>query len=285
MHSIKHLATALILALICVACQQQRDRNGILSERAMVDVLYDYQLALALAAEEAEQGKQAETEYRYTQAVLRKHQITDQEFQLSIAHYARDPKTMLDITKRVTKRFEEQGGTMGDAGSTAEDGIAHDTLILYRNIGGIVLTANGHNRHSVSISVPQNVETGRLVISFVARWIYREGVKSGGVLVTTQFDNDSTACIQEGIREYGFTQGITIPVPPGRRAKTVTLDFVQNAQWSKTQQVLALDDVALRAIVAARPKQAAPAPTKSNEPAQPVKDDSVKPTAADTAKQ
>lgn len=282
MHSIKHLTITLTLALLCVACQQQRDRNGILSERAMVDVLYDYQLALALASEETEQGKQAETEYRYTQAALRKHQISDQEFQLSIAHYARDPKTMLDITKRVTERFEVQGGTMHTDRTITDDGMPQDTLVLYRNVGGALLTANGRNNYSVNIAVAQNIDADRLLVSFTARWLYREGVKSGAVFVTTRFDNDSIGQCQESVREYGFSQGVTVPVPVGRRVKSVTLDFVQSAQWARTQQILALDDIALRAIVATRPKQAVS--PRHNTKTQPQGTDSLAPTGVHPAK-
>lgn len=236
----------LLLALLAVACQKQRDRNGILSERAMVDVLYDYQLAMALAAEDTPEGKLAETEYRYTQAVFRKHSITDQEFQLSVAHYARDPKTMLDITKRVTRRFEEQGDLA--AAIPTPDGQQHDTLVLYRNTGGAVLTANGHNRHTTTIAIPSKPTIDQLLVSFRSRWISREGLKSATVLVTTTFDNDSTARRVEAVREYGTSQGITVPVPPGRKAQTLTLHFLLAAPYSKVQNVVALDDVALRAI-------------------------------------
>lgn len=270
----------LLFAFLTVACEQQRDRNGILSERAMVDVLYDYQLALALASEQTAEGKLAETEYRYTQAVFRKHMITDQEFQLSLAHYARDPKTMLDITKRVTRRFEEQGGISGTNDPFASAGIAQDTVVLYRNAGGVVLSANGHTSHSVNIPVGSNLNADRLVVSFLARWICREGIKSGAVLITANFDNDSIAQRSESIREYGYTQGITIAVPDGRRVKNVTIDFVQSAQWSKNQQVLAIDDIALRAIVAQKPA-ASPAPAEAPKS---VKSDSADTAAPDTTK-
>lgn len=244
-----HIAIAIVFAILSVGCQQQRDRNGILSERAMVDVLYDYQLALALAAEDTDEGKLAETEYRYTQAVFRKHQITDQEFQLSIAHYARDPRMMLDITKSVTKRFEEQGEQYAQNVAT-EEGAKHDTVVLYRRMGGVVLTANGHNRHSVSINVPKNINSDHLLVSYRARWIYREGVKAGTLIITTEYDNDSTARRVEPVREYGLSQGVSLLVPQGRRITTVKLDFIQGARWAKFQQVLSLDNIALRAIVA-----------------------------------
>lgn len=249
-HFLTTLASAVFVLVFTLGCQQQRDRNGILSERAMVDVLYDYQMAMALAAEETEQGKLAETEYRYTQAVLRKHMLTDQEFQLSIAHYARDPKMMLDITKRVTKRFEEQT----DFAATGADGdsftYSADTVLLYRNMGSILLTANGHNRASIEVPVSQKVKADRIFVSFISRWLSQEPVKNGSVIITTQFDNDSTARRAEAIREYNRTQGISVPVPDGRHVKTITVDFLQSGRWSKLEQVLSLDDVALRAIVA-----------------------------------
>ena len=74
----------------------------------MADVLYDYQLAVAMADEDGDLRKMAEKEYLYTQAVYRKYGITESQFNLSIAHYARNPKTLLAITEVVSKRYAEE---------------------------------------------------------------------------------------------------------------------------------------------------------------------------------
>lgn len=250
----KHLRYIIlcILAVLLASCeQQQRDRNGILSERAMADVLYDYQIALALAGEDVSQpGELAELEYRYTQAVFRKHKIDQNTFDLSLAHYARDPKSMLALTEKVSKRLTEEEKKSQQFNDDAGGVLKGDTTILWENRDGFVLTANGNNRREIDIPLKKSVLCDRLLFGFEADWIYSEGgrSKSGGIVLQVKFDNDSVAVQAGQMRQFDKSQGLSVQVPKGRKVKSVKAYVVQSAFWENFTQLLSVRNLSVWAI-------------------------------------
>lgn len=253
----KLLVIIVSIAFLVAGCQQDRDRNGILSERAMIDVLYDYQLALALASEttDGESASVAENEMKYTQAVFRKYKLTEDEFNLSFAHYARDPKQMMAITEAVSKRFNEEmeKSAAETRNKTAEH--SSDTMVVWENRRGTILAANGANRYEIEIPKQalakvknKGDEYLRVLFGFQSNWICREGQKIGGVVLNVTFDNDSTAILTETIREYSRSQGVGVNVPEGRSVRAVTIHLYQSARWERHPQLLCLSNLSLWAI-------------------------------------
>lgn len=226
----------------------------------MVDVLYDYQLAMALASENVQDGgKLAELEYQYTQAVFKKHGITDEEFRLSMAHYARNPKDMLAITEKVSQRITGDSKTTEQADN---DNVfeKRDTLVLWENRQGLALTSNSNNHYEIDVPAKSLKECNRLLFGFNTKWIYREGAKFGVCMLYVTFDNDSTATVTETIREFSKSQAISINIPQGRKAIKAKATIYQSAFWQKYPQVLSLSDLALWGIK-----------TTKNEPKEPAK--------------
>lgn len=217
----------------------------------MVDVLYDYQLAVALSNETSADGKLAEQEYKYTHAVFAKHKITEDEFNLSIAHYARDPKVMLEITKKVSDRLTEEVQKSQDEAAKQEQerfAAQTDTVIVWENRGGTILSANGRNTFEQTIAGKRIPKCDRLLLGYSASWVYREGSKNGSVVMTVTFDNDSTCVTTDNIREYERSQGMSVNVPKERKVKEVKVQFYQSAWWKKYPQIMSLTDLSLWCI-------------------------------------
>lgn len=270
--------TAFLLPLLLLtACQEQQDNNGILNEHALIDVLYDYQLAVALAEQEAPAGKTAETEYRYTQAVLAKHGITDQTFELSLAHYARNPKTMLQITEAVNMRLTGEKNEVNtptqneSANATVADDMeastpVADTTLVWKHTTGIVLNANGRNRIVWDLPAARIDGHQRLLLRFSPQWVYREGSKNAVVTARITYSNDSVAVFNENIREYQDQQLMTIPLAEGRKLKSLTLQVFQTARWQPYPQMLCLSNFSLVGIKAAT-QHSTPQKTSSTDTA------------------
>lgn len=214
----------------------------------MVDVLYDYQLAMALASEDAQDGKQAEMEYRYTQGVMKKYGITDDEYNISLAHYAREPKQMLAITEKVSKRFADEFEKNGTSPSDDLPVMSNDTAVVWKNNRGTILSANHNNHLHYTVPFQNEVSCNRAVFSFKTNWIYREHQKNGGVLLTAVFDNDSTVTYSETIRDFTSKQDFSIPVPPERKLKNLEFHIYQSARWQKEPQILGISDLRVYAI-------------------------------------
>lgn len=217
----------------------------------MADVLYDYQLAVALSSELPAEGSLAEQEYKYTHAVFAKHKITEDEFNLSIAHYARDPKAMLEITNKVSERLtKEVQQSQDDVARQEQERFASqtDTIVVWENRSGTILTANGRNTFEQDISGKRIPKCDRLLLGFSASWVYREGVKNGNVMMMVTFDNDSICITTDNIREYDRSQGVSVKVPKGRKVKDVKVQFYQTAWWKKYPQIISLTDLSLWCI-------------------------------------
>lgn len=236
--------------LLLVSCHKQRDRNGILTERAMAEVMYDYQLAVALADDEGG-ADVAEREYRYTQAALRRHGVTDAEYRLSIAHYARDPKAMLALTQRVGDRFlreveKAQAEAMaGDTDGTLAGSSSRDTLVVWQDRGGVILNAATDHLYSLSIPGDRIESCDMVVFGFRADWLSRADVHNASVILTITYEGDSIARRQEGIRDLRFAQGVRIPISTARAVRRIDVHVCQTAPWSPTPQLLSLTDLSL----------------------------------------
>lgn len=241
---------SLVAVLLLTACQQQRGRNGILAEKAMTDVLYDYQMAMALASEDAKDDNLAELEYRYTHAVFTKHHITADEFRLSVAHYARDPKQFLAITEAVSKRFEQSlsAETQNVGGDAGEGSVRGDTIVIWEDREGFSLTANAVNRRSIDIPAKNLKPCDRILFGVDPAWHKGCDTKAMGVALSVTFDNDSTAVHTESVSDYTTNRGIGVSVPKGRKVKAVNVQIYQSARWGEKPQVLCLTNLALWGI-------------------------------------
>lgn len=215
----------------------------------MVDVLYDYQLAVAMADVGGDFQKMAEKEYLYTQAIYRKYGITESQFNLSIAHYARNPKTFLAITEEVSRRYtdeiaEEQAQSIADY----RPSFRTDTIVIWKSPHTVALSGSGQNRMKVEIPCG-NVKRGdRLLVGFRPTWIYREGAKQGYVQVAVTYANDSTVLSGIEIREYSGTIGASVYLSDFYDVRSITLYIYQDARWQPYPQWLCLQNFGVWSI-------------------------------------
>lgn len=91
--------------------------NGVLSEGKMEDVLYDFHLAQGMAETVPfDEGHTLEqVRYEYLQAVLKKHDITEAEFDSSLVFYCSDLTRMNRIYSHLTARLQREADALGVA--------------------------------------------------------------------------------------------------------------------------------------------------------------------------
>ena len=244
-HTLKAVILPAILLMAAVACERKGVHN-IIPERTMSDVLYDYQLAVALADAEMDNKQVAEKEYLYTQAVFRKYGITAEEFDLSVAHYARDPKTMLKITDKVCERYSEEireGTDREKDEETLQRGVRYDTVMVWKLHHDVMLSAAGRNRYEVEIPHKQLKRGARLMVGFNTSWAYREGSKQGYYQIAVTYANDSTYTQGQEIREYDAKQGLSVFLSDHYDVRRVSLYIYQDAQWRPFPQMLCLNNL------------------------------------------
>lgn len=251
MNIFRYIVFTFSVVLLVASCTQKRGRNGVLTEDAMAEVLHDYNIANGLANEMASSDSAAIMQYKYTQAVFAKHGITAEEFEMSMAHYARDPKVMAKLSKEVEERLNKEIEAEQEASlQERHEKFAQqtDTISAWENRKGLILSANGNNVYTHVVKGKDLKGGMRLIFSLKTNWVYKEGNRLGVMAMTLTYDNDSTEMHTQVIRESGRPQNVLVIVPEGRKVKDVTLKVVQCARWRKDPQYLSLYDMVLWSI-------------------------------------
>ena len=249
MNHLRHIFKAILLPslmlLTTVACERKRTHD-IIPEHLMPNVLYDYQLATAVAENDEDISEAAQKEYLYTQAVFRKYGITAQQFELSVAHYARSPKTMMEITEKVCKRYADEirrGTEDDDNDDTSRKGIRMDTVMIWQTNHDVMLSAAGQNWYEAEIPGKEMKRGARLMVGFNTSWAYREGAKQGYYQVVLTYDNDSIYTQGAEIREYGARQGLSVFLSDHYAVRQAKIIIIQDARWRPFPQILCLNNL------------------------------------------
>lgn len=92
-----------ILSFVSTVLSCTNRPENILPPSKMEDVLYDYHIAQALAGKFSR--LESDSVWLYFEAVYKKHNISEADFDSSLVYYNRHPKELKDIYNRVEERF------------------------------------------------------------------------------------------------------------------------------------------------------------------------------------
>ena len=229
----------LVCSLLLLAGCKAKTPEGIPSERQMENILYDYQLAQALAG--ARSDSVAYYERYYVGLVLEKYGLTAQQFDEAVAYYSGRAEVLGKIYNRINERLAEAA----PSGGTTENAYAKmlnakgDTLNLWHERDTYVLSATGQNRMEFSIPVDTAVQAGdRLLFEFTPRWLYREGQKEATICMALHYKGDSVAVVTNQIYSSA-RQGVTLHVDD-KPLERITGFVYQQASWSSSPKLLVI---------------------------------------------
>ena len=229
----------LVCSLLVLAGCKAKTPEGIPSERQMENILYDYQLAQALAG--ARSDSVAYYERYYVGLVLEKYGLTAQQFDEAVAYYSGRAEVLGKIYNRINERLADAA----PSGGTTENAYAKmlnakgDTLNLWHERDTYVLSATGQNRMEFSIPVDTAVQAGdRLLFEFTPRWLYREGQKEATICMALHYKGDSVAVVTNQIYSSA-RQGVTLHVDD-KPLERITGFVYQQASWSSSPKLLVI---------------------------------------------
>ena len=228
---------SLLLVLLTLAGCKAKTPEGIPSERQMENILYDYQLAQALAG--ARSDSVAYYERYYVGLVLEKYGMTAQQFDEAVAYYSGHAEVLGKIYNRINERLAEAspGGGHTENAYAKMLNAKGDTLNLWHERDTYVLSATGQNRIEFSIPVDTAVQAGdRLLFEFTPRWLYREGQKEAIICLALHYKGDSVAVVTNPIYSSA-RQGVTLHVD-NKPLERITGFVYQQATWSSSPKLL-----------------------------------------------
>lgn len=216
-----------VLLLLCpillmMACKPSKPK-GVLSESRMAAVLVDFHLAQGMAEG---QDRTEELRYAYTQAVFRKHRITEAEFDSSMIYYCEHAEDLNRIYDVVTRRIEANAVVMGVEAPTetkyhelSADG---DTANIWAGRKTVVLRPNAlDNLFTFSLQVDTTFYVGDSFMWSMDPLYVTQGSRTDAfVQLLVRYADGSCACQDQMV--YG---GGTVEVRVSPRNGQDTLDI------------------------------------------------------------
>ena len=165
----------------------------------MEKILYDYHIAdgMAMADGNYENASYLRTVYR--EAALRKHGVTQAEFDSSLVYYYRHTERLYEIYDKLAKRLNDESVNLGSTANEmsqlgGEVGQGDTTTVWTYPQTVVMLPAPPYNVLSFSVKADSSYHAGdKMIFNVDAQFIFQDGVRDGVVMLAVTFRNDSVA--------------------------------------------------------------------------------------------
>lgn len=171
--------------------------SGIIGERDMEDILYEYHLNEAMAQQTS--GQYESNIIAYQTALFRKHGVSRAEFDSSMVYYMRHTDRLYEMYKRIADRLEgrarELGSSEGVLAGLSRFSATGDTADVWRGDRTIALVPNKpYNVYSFSYVADSTYRKGdAFILTVQSDFIFQDGTRDGIATLAVVFDNDSVA--------------------------------------------------------------------------------------------
>lgn len=219
----------------------------------MEDILVEYHMAKAMAAEY--DGSYEERNYQqalYIEAVLRKHGVTQEEFDSSLVYYYRRADRFDELYRNVADRLEEQalslGATEGEIGKFASFSANGDTANIWADRARYaMMSVPPYNRWSFEVTVDTTFHKGdSFLMQFMSDFMFQDGMRSCTLNMAVTYDNDTTISRNIVFSYAGLTQ-LRIPAFENHGIKRLRGYFylAGGSDRTTTTRLLFLDNIQL----------------------------------------
>ena len=218
----------------------------------MEDILVDYYMAKAMAQQD--KFSYEEREYNtalYTEAVLKRHGVTQAEFDSSLVYYYTRADRFDPIFQRVSERLDEQalvlGASEGEIGKYARFNATGDTANVWSDRAtALLLPMPPYNRWEFHVESDSTYRHGdELMLMFMSDYMYQTGNKYGMAYISVDY-GDTVVSRNLHFSTSGVSQ-LRVPGDTTRVIKTVKgFFYLDNAFESSTStRLLFLSNVQL----------------------------------------
>ena len=200
------LIACFLLTIMCFSSCHRKQPNGVLSEQEMEAVLEDFHLAKSLASQ-----KDSSDFYReyYFRIMLKKHGISQKEFDTSLEWYAQHSEELYKIYSRIHTRLEREMSALGVATSQTNiyASLSHegDTANIWKGGDYYLLSPQGvSNRMTFRVEADSTFHPGDIyLIHFNTKFVFSQGPRDAYISFALVYDNDSVQCITSRIYRDG----------------------------------------------------------------------------------
>lgn len=157
------------------------------------DILVEYHIARAIAQQNINFDGQKYDQALYWNSILKKHGITQADFDSSMVFYYTHADRFDKIYNRVTARLEDNammlGATEGEIGKYATLNTSGDTANIWTGSSSqVMMTMSPYNRYEFSVAVDSLFKEGdTFLMQFMSDFVYQSGGKDGFLYVAVEY--------------------------------------------------------------------------------------------------
>ena len=182
----------------------------------MEDILYDYHLAQAMAKNEY--GEEVDMKRNvYFQAVLKKHDVSEADFDSSLVYYYSHLDRLKSIYGRVNGRLAEEGervgASVGDLSHYSQYNASGDTANIWTGASDVLLIPRPvRNRFDFTVKADTTFRLGdAFMFQFMTEYIWQTGSPAAFACICAHYENDSI--VQHSIQVMSSTGTTQLRIP------------------------------------------------------------------------
>lgn len=226
--------------------------KGIISPGDMEDILYDYHLSKTMTSQlPTDDGTREYKEALLMHAMLKKHGVTEAEFDTSLVYYYSHADKFAKIYREVTKRLNEDamelGASVGELDKITSYSLTGDTANIWNDATSIFLIPRpAYNRVSYEIKADTAFHKGdSFQFNMMASYLYKSGMKDALVHIAIRYDNDSISTHYVHCTASGLTT-LRIPANAEQKVKDVrTFIYLTPSNDDDTNNLLFINRIQL----------------------------------------
>lgn len=219
----------------------------------MENILYDYFMSREMASNSSADGNSSFRRTMYFHTVLKKHGVSEAEFDSSLVYYYGHCEDFTKIYNRVGERMENYAksigvNTNGMGGDMTVYSASGDTANIWRGQTALMLLPSApYNRFDFELPIDTTYHRGdSFMLTFFVNYLYQQGTKDAVAYMDVKYDNDSIASYSTSINISGQSQlrigsnrghdiksirGFILLNRGRDRSSTLKLMFIDNIQF------------------------------------------------------
>ena len=203
---------AVLCVMLLIGCKPSVP-GDVIQPDEMEDILFDYYLSREMASKPSVEGTTPYLRTLYYNAVLKKHGVTEAEFDSSLVYYYGHAEDFAKIYNRVNDRMVDYGKSLGVSSNGMRSSMTRysangDTANIWRGATSVMLTpAPPYNRFDIELKADTSYHKGdSFMMSFYANYLYQQGTKDATAYLAVRYSNDSIATFRTSVGVSGYAQ-------------------------------------------------------------------------------
>ncbi|MCM1107736.1 MAG: DUF4296 domain-containing protein [Clostridium sp.] len=186
-----------VIALLSLSACNPEMPSEVISPSRMESLLFDYHLAQAMAEESYDSVE--ERRYLYVQAALRKHGVSEAEFDSSMVWYSAHADYLTEIYRRLSARYDAEVKARGTGSSESElfasMATQGDTANIWSGRSFYVLRPNRiENKMAFTMKADTAFRRGDTFIwHFTPHFVCKEGGRVGFASIMVRYTDGTTS--------------------------------------------------------------------------------------------